>query len=332
MVEKELNIKKVLITGGSGFIGTNLLNFYLNQDVEVLNLDIAAPVNSEHSFYWKQVNILDKARLADAIQRFLPTHIFHMAARTDIEGKNLDDYATNIQGVENVIAAISALQSIQRVVFASSRLVCEITYQPKDEFDYHPTTLYGESKVLGEKIVRSSKNIPCPWIIARPSSTWGPWFDVPYRDFFLTIARGRYFHPGNHNANKSYGFVGNIVFQLQKLSTVPAEKVVGKTFYLADYTPTNVKDMANQIQNAVGATKIRSMPVFILRLFAKCGDLLKKVGWNNPPLTSFRLNNLVTNMVYDLSVLEKITGQLPYSLDEGIKLTVDWMRKNGDIK
>lgn len=322
---------KILVTGGSGFIGTNLMEFYLKRGEEVLNLDIAAPRNSEHIPYWCEVNILDKDKLINEIQAFSPTYIFHMAARTDIDGKNLEDYATNIQGIENVIAAISGLQSIQRIIFASSRLVCKIAYQPKGEFDYCPTTKYGESKVLGEKIVRNSKNIPSPWVIVRPTSIWGPWFDVPYKNFFNTIAKGCYFHPIGYDVYKSFGFVGNIIFQLNNLLTASIEKVNGKTFYLADYTPVNVKDMADRIQKTIGAKRIKTVPVFLLRLLAVAGDLLKCFGRVSPPLTSFRLNNLLTDMIYDLTPIKNITGELPYCLDEGIKATVDWMRNNGDL-
>lgn len=211
-------------------------------------------------------------------------------------------------------------------------MVCKIAYQPKDEFDYYPTTKYGESKVLGEKIVRASKDIPCPWILVRPTSIWGPWFDVPYKNFFLSIARGHYFHPGRYNVNKSFGFVGNTVFQLHKLLTAPIAKVDGKTFYLADYTPVNIKDMADRIRKTIGAKRIKTAPVFLLRLLAVGGDLLKCFGWKSPPLTSFRLNNLLTNMIYDLTPVKNITGELPYCLDEGIKTTVDWIRNNGDLE
>jgi len=322
---------KILVTGGSGFIGTNLLDFYLKLGVEILNLDISSPRNSQHFSFWHKVNILDKDKLIEEVKTFSPTHVFHLAARTDIEGKNIKDYSVNIQGVENIISAISNIRSIQRAIFASSRLVCKIAYQPKDEFDYFPTTLYGESKVLGEKIVRASKDIVCPWVLVRPTSIWGPWFDVPYRDFFLAIAKGSYFHPDGYNVSKSYGFVGNTVFQLHKLLIVPAERISGKTFYLGDYAPANIRNMADRIQETIEARKIKTIPVFILRFLASSGDLFKLLGWRKPPLTSFRLNNLLTDMIYDFSSVRSITGELPYSLDEGIKVTVDWMRRNGDL-
>ncbi len=327
-----MSTKKVLIIGGSGFIGTNLLDFYLNQGVESLNIDISVPRNSKHISYWNQVDILDTCKLTNEVKAFSPTDVFHLAARTDIEGKNLEDYATNIRGVENVITAISKLKSIRRIVFASTRLVCKIGYQPKNEYDYCPTHFYGQSKVIGEKLVRDSKKIPCSWIIVRPTSIWGPWFGQPYKLFFKAIAGGLYVHPWGREIKKSFGFVKNSVFQLDNLLAAPVEKVHGKTFYLADYIPIDVKDMAERVQKAIGMEKIRSCPLPLLRLVALCGDISKFAGWRNPPLTSFRLDNLLTEMIHDLSPLREITGELPYSLDEGIKMTIDWLYETGELK
>src|SRR5688572_9329654 len=81
---------RVLITGGSGFIGTNLVASLLAEGVPLVNLDVAEPLNQAHNGYWQQVDILDPARLTAAVQRFAPTHVVHLAARTDLgERKSL---------------------------------------------------------------------------------------------------------------------------------------------------------------------------------------------------------------------------------------------------
>jgi nucleoside-diphosphate-sugar epimerase len=321
---------RVIVTGGSGFIGTNLIEYLAANGDDILNLDIVAPRNSKQTSYWKHVDLCDAVKLREAIHHFLPEVIFHLGARTDLDGLAISDYAANTTGVENLIAGISDLSSLQRIIFASSRLVCRIGYQPENEFDYCPTTTYGESKVLGEKIVReSSSRIPCPWIIVRPTSIWGPWFDVPYKTFFLTIFNGKYFHPGEVNIQKSFGFVGNTVYQLHCLSNVPLGEYVKGTIYLGDYPAIDVEEMANKIQSTLGVAKIKRMNLQFLRVAAVAGDILKRIGWKNPPLTSFRLNNLLTQMIYDLSPLQTLVGELPFTMSQGVDSTVDWMRQNG---
>lgn len=323
---------RVVITGGSGFIGTNLVEHFVAKGALVTNLDVVQPRNPAHVNYWKRVDLLDRETLTNSIREFQPNYILHMGARTDLDGKSLDDYAANTDGVRNLIDAIEGVSSVRRVVFASSRLVCRIGYQPANELDYCPTTPYGESKVVGEKIVReASHRIPCTWIIVRPTSIWGPWFDVPYKTFFLSITKQRYVHPGVAAIQKSFGFVGNTVYELHQLLEADVDLVNKKILYLADYPPIDVAIMANSIQRELGVASIKTLNLVALRLVARIGDALKLFGWRHPPLTTFRLNNLITPMVHDLVPLEQIVGELPYSMEEGISATVDWMRSTGDI-
>lgn len=323
---------RILVTGGSGFIGSNLVEYFSANGDQVLNLDILPPRNPAHNSYWKKIDLLDAVMLRDAIHMFQPEVVFHMAARTDLDGRDLSDYSANTEGVENLILAIRGLATLRSIIFASSRLVCRIGYQPVDEFDYCPSTVYGESKVIGEQLVRAAANdIPCSWMIVRPTSIWGPWFDIPYKTFFLSIARGHYVHPGHAKIPKSFGFVGNTVHQLKCLMDAPSSQVAGKTFYLADYPPIDVWEMACVIQRAEGVKPIRSVPIYLLRVAALIGDIAKKIGYPNPPLTSFRLRNLLTPMVHDLEPLKTVVGKLPYEMDEGIKITVDWLRSKGEV-
>jgi len=323
---------RVLITGGSGFIGTNLVENFLARQDEVVNLDIVAPRNPAHTGYWRYVDLRDSSAVRLAVQAVSPEIVLHMGARTDLEGRSIKDYAANTVGVDNLITALEGLRDLRHVVFASSRLVCRIGYQPVDEFDYCPSTPYGESKVVGEKIVRDAdQRIPSPWVIVRPTSIWGPWFGVPYKTFFLAVAHGRYRHPGHVRVLKSFGFVGNTMYALQQLLDAPSHLVSKKTLYLADYPPIDIAEMANTIQQALGVAPIRSVSIGLLRSAAWVGDCLKVLGWREPPLTSFRLNNLLTPMVHNTDPLQAVVGDLPYPMQQGVEITVNWLRIAGEV-
>lgn len=316
---------RVIVTGGSGFIGTNLVQALRDEGIPVLNLDDKPPRNPAHADVFKRVSLLDAKTLAREIKAFAPTCVYHMGARTDLHGTTLDDYAANIGGLQNLIDACRQVPSIQRVIFASSRLVCQIGYRPKDEFDYNATTPYGQSKVEGEKMVRAQTDLPFEWAIVRPTSIWGPWFDIPYRTFFDHVHAGRYFHPGQLSVAKSFGYVGNSVFQMRRIMGAPSQAVHGRTYYIGDYTPIDVKEFADTISRAFGSSPVRSLPLPLLKLAAKAGDLLQTLGYKEPPLTTFRINNLCTNMLHDFWGLDAVTGPLPFSMQEGVKRTVDWM-------
>ena len=65
---------------------------------------------------------------------------------------------------------------------------------------------------------------------------------------------------------------------------------------------------------------------------AKIGDLLQKFGWSEPPITNFRLNNMLTGAHYPIEKTEAVVGQLPYSFEKGVRSTLSWMYEQNLVK
>ena len=324
-------MNKILVTGGSGFIGTNLIEHYKSIGDKVFNIDVKQPRNIGHVDQWYKVDILDKDKLAIIVKEIEPNIVFHMAARTDLNGLNVDRYDVNTKGIENLISALNEINSLDFVVFASSMLVCRLGYKPSSEVDYCPNTPYGESKVIGEGLIRSS-NTTFPWVIVRPTSIWGPWFGVPYRDFFDMIRKGFYVHPKGVRVRRSYGFIYNSIFQLSRIADRLNDSLVGKTIYLADYEPIELKSWSENIQKSLKVREVKEAPMLLFKVAAKLGDTLKIFGYKNPPMSSFRLNNMLTPMVHDTTPLEKYCGAAPYSINEGVIVTCEWLLTHKKIK
>lgn len=321
-------LKRVFVTGGSGFIGTNLIESLVQAGHEVANFDSTYPRNPQHARFFQEGDLLDRTRLCAATKDFKPELCVHLAARTDLDGSSVGDYAANTVGVKNIIAASQSVDSVSRILFASSRYVHRTEVFPIHDEDYSPFTPYGESKVESERIVRSS-GLEIPWAIFRPTSIWGPWFRIPYRTFFDTVRRGVYVHPRGRRISKSYGYVGNVVHQIMQFLSVDASKIDKRTFYVSDDENMDVLEFGRLIQKSFGAPPIREVPLVVLQGLAIAGDVLKKVGVSNPPITSFRLSNLLTPMDYDLSLTKEVAGPAPYSLGTGVELTVEWILKHG---
>ena len=201
-------------------------------------------------------------------------------------------------------------------------LVCRANYKPLNQTDYCPTTIYGESKVVTENYVWKNQPL-CDWAILRPTSIWGPWFGRPYKTFFQLILDKKYFHIGNRSCTKTYGYVGNTVYQIEKILFSTTLDKNNKVFYLGDYESINIEDWANQIAKKVGYT-IRKMPYFSIKLAAFFGDFLKYFKVNFP-MNTFRLKNMTTNNIVNLSSTKLIAPNLPFDRTYGIKETLEYI-------
>ena len=321
-------MEKFLVTGGSGFIGTNLIERLIKENYEVLNLDIQKPQNDSQTSYWCQVDILDYNSLEKIVLAFSPEYIIHLAAVTDLNGYDAEYYKANTEGTKNIIDVAKKISPLQKIIFTSSMYVCQPGYIPKDYDDYKPHTAYGESKRQGELLVKAMKNVNFDWVIVRPTSIWGPWFNVPYIDFFNVIYQKKYFNFDN-TCTKTYGYIENTVYQFIKI--IHSTEVHGKAFYLGDNPPIPISEWANEISLRMGKGKIRHLPFSFIKLAAFTGDYLSKIGVKFP-MTSFRLKNMMTDNIFSLKDIYEITGNLPISRTEGVEKTIDWLSKHKDYR
>lgn len=315
---------KILITGASGFIGTNLLEAMLEKGHSVLNIDFNEPKIKERNEVWKNVDIVEYEPFEKVVLDFNPDYIVHLAARTDLDGKTVEDYAANTVGVENLMKIIEKLPDLKKVIIASSKFVTENGYKIKDQFDYCPHTIYGESKVITEKNVWANKP-HCDWCIIRPTSIWGPFFGVPYRNFFDLVMKRMYFHIGHIKCHKTYGYIGNAIYQIEELLFNETLNEDNKVFYIGDEPAYEINEWADEIANELGF-KIPTMPVWFVKCLAKFGDLVGLVGVHFP-MQSFRFHNMTNDGVNDMTNTYKIAPEMPYTRLEGTKATIKWIKE-----
>jgi nucleoside-diphosphate-sugar epimerase len=321
---------KILVTGGSGFIGTNYIDLLLNQGCDILSIDIAPPKNIAHKRLWKQIDILDFDVFQKSVLEFNPHYVVHLAARTDLnETNSIEGYDVNIQGVRNLMNICLGLKDLKRIIIASSMLVCKLGYIPKSFDDYAPNSLYGESKVMTEKIV---KEYNLNWTIVRPTSIWGPWFGEPYRNFFDLVINGFYFNiPANDASTKTYGYVVNTCEQIFKILISDDFMVKHNYFYLGDIEPINITNWAMKIRKLNNQSSLLTLPKWLLFFIAKFGDFLKfKLSFYKFPMNSFRFKNMTSNnIITDLQRTIEVTQIGANSnLDYQILQTLDWLKLN----
>jgi len=313
---------RYLITGGSGFIGTNLIDHLSDQGEHLLNVDINPPYKEEHNKYWHRLDILGKKHLCEVFFNYKPTHVIHLAARTDMDGKKIDDYRTNFDGTINVLEAIKSTPSIERTIITSSQFVHQFKGKPEHDEDYAPHTVYGESKILTETYTRKA-DLSCIWTIIRPTNIWGPWHPRYPKEFWLVLKKGRYLHPGKQPVVRMYGYVGNVVHQIMKIFKSPPVKVNHKVFYVGD-KPINLLDWVNGFSQKLVGKKVTTVPRILVKNIAVAGDILMLCGITFP-ITSSRYKSMTTDNEISMDETFELFGDPPYSLQDGINKTVKWL-------
>ena len=317
---------KILITGGSGFIGTNLIESLRSTNSTLLNLDIRPPLNPAHATHWKFQDILVKEALCEAFRTFQPDHVIHLAARADCDENTTveEGYRANTEGTSNVIAAIQSCPSVSRTVITSTQYVHGPGHLPTDDEDYEPHTVYGQSKVLTEKITRQA-NLSCTWTIIRPTNVWGPWHLRYRREFLRVLRTGLYLHPGGAACIKSYAYVGNVVNQIRGILEAPIKDVSGATLYVGD-NPLALLDWVNAFSLALLKKKTPVIPRSAMIVLAKMGDIISSMTGKPFLITTSRYQSMVQDYNTPMQNTFAILGPVRHSLDDGVRLTLEWLK------
>jgi GlcNAc-P-P-Und epimerase len=321
--------RRLLVTGGSGFIGANFIaEIDRCGGYEAVNLDLAPPRFPSRSTVFRQCDLLDGKKLEQCFAEFEPTHVVNFAARTDMFGATVDDYAANHIGTKNVVSAIQRTPSVANVVFTSSQYVMGPGRLPAHDEDFAPHTIYGQSKVLTEKMVREA-SLSCSWTITRPTNIWGRWHPRYPSEFWRVLKQGRYLHPGGTPVMRCYGYVGTVVDQVMKILASDDGSLNRKTFYVGD-PPVDLYQWTNAFSVALTGKPVRVVPRSLLRGLAMVGDAMVKLG-GKFPIFSSRFRSMTEDYLTPMDPTFSALGPPKFSLEEGVRETVAWLRSEDEF-
>jgi GlcNAc-P-P-Und epimerase len=322
---------RILITGGSGFIGTNVIDSFSREGNVILNYSLHAPLDAGQASYWRAGDILDAQATTAAFQEFQPNRVLHLAARAECDENTTveDGYRVNTAGTQNILDAIRATPSVERIIITSTQFVCGPGRLPTSDTDYFPATVYGQSKVIAEQLTRDAKLKSC-WTIIRPTNVWGPWHMRYRREFWRVLERGLYVHPGRRPVIRTYAYVKNVASQIEKIFEAPRERVDGKTLYVGD-RPINLFDWADGFSRALTGRGVRVIPRPLMRVLALAGDIPTRVSGKPFLINSSRYRSMITNYETPMEPTFELLGENPYTLEDGIHETVKWLRTCADF-
>lgn len=319
-----MQLERIVVTGGSGFIGTHLISHLAGEGREVLNLDTVRPQQPVKGA-WQDVDMNDRGAVLSSISSFRPSAVIHLAARIDLAGTSLEDYLVNTEGTRNVLNA-ARVSGVGRFMQVSTQFVCQPGYIPVHDSDYAPHTFYGQSKVEGEKMIRSSG---IGWVVIRPTTVWGPG-DLKYRSqFYRLMSKGWYAHPASKSGRRSYGYVSNVVHQMAFFIDADDGEVAGRTFYVGDPVQ-DIGNFVDEFSRQLHGHPARRVPAGALKALARAGDVMANLGLK-PPLTTQRYRSMTTHYPVPIDTTISLVGQGPLSLEAAVTETIDWLRDSSII-
>lgn len=324
----------VLLTGGSGFLGSHVAEQLAAQGRQVRALvrrtsDTAFLETLDHvELSFGAVD--DAASLDDAVRDV--DAIVHAAGL--VKARHPAEFtAVNVEGTRNLLAAVKRQQTkLRRFVHVSSLAAVgpSAGNEPVDPNQVAPVTHYGRSKAQAEQVVLEAAD-EMPVTIIRPPMIYGP-RDREALAFFRSVSQRTlpYLGDGKNTMSVVYGAdAASACIRAIDADAVPS----GSKFFVDDGQVYVWIEMLEEIERALGKRALLrfGLPLGFMRLVALGSELGGKLTGKAVMLTRDKLNELAApHWVCSSANTRDQLGWTPEVLwPEGVRLTADWYRSAG---
>lgn len=313
---------KVALIGGSGFVGTRLIDLLQQDSNEILNID------KNQSHFFSKITTIGDVRDREQLTKLLKdTDVVVLLA-----AEHRDDvtpitkyYDVNVAGMQNTLAAMKA-NHIKRIIFTSSVAVYGLNKEnPNEEYPKDPFNHYGKSKWMAEMELEKWYKEHPDWNIniLRPTVIFGERNRGNVYNLLKQISTGKFAMVGKGENRKSMAYVGNIVAFIKFLID---QKTIDYNVYnyidKPDFTMNELVDHVSKVlKKHIPATHF---PYWLGMAGGYCFDVLAWMIRKKMTVSSVRVKKFCATTQFDASKVNSSGFKAPYTLGEGLAKTLEF--------
>ena len=306
----------IAITGSNGFIGNYLCKYLIKFGYKIRRIqrkkekNVFLIDNIENNNNWESV----LAGVDVVIHCASKVHSFQNSKKANTDYESINVLATKR------IAKEAAKLNIKKLIFLSTVKVYGEKTFPNNPFNNKtklcPKDSYSKSKCEAEDVLRDvSKKYGLKIVIIRIPLVYGPFVGANFLNFIKLVNLNIPLPFGKIQNRRSIIFVGNLADFIRKC--IVSKNALNKTFVVSDHNPVSTKDLARLV--AKGLNKniiIFKLPLRFLKIIGQITNNTQKI------------NRLIESLEVDpRETFKCINWVPPYSTQQGIKITLDWFKR-----
>ena len=319
---------KIFVTGSTGFVGSHLVDYFLERGEEVYCL-----VRKTSNLQWlkdKNVKLVygdirekDNKELEDVLKNV--DYVYHIAGA--IMGLKKEDYfRVNEDGVRNLLEFMLKSEAKPKRYLQLSSLAAvgpgEGDEAVNEDKEPAPVSWYGESKLAGEKVAKEYEKY-FPITIVRPPPVYGP-RDYGMLQVFQAIKKGLQPQIGKPTKT-NFVYVNDLVKGI--VLAAESENGVGEIFHIGDNENITDGEFIQRVAKTIGKKLFKlPIPLFIVYIAAFFAEMKMKITKKPDIFNLQKMQELKqTNFMMDISKAKKILGYEPeYPVEKGGEITYKW--------